>query len=267
MIGSVHSDILRSGLNERICGFQPISLESLKSKAELLQRRDNKYVLTTKDIILFLQAAQESYDILEINTIRQFTYYSQYFDSQDLHTHQDHNKGRRRRIKIRHRNYVDTNRHYFEVKVKGLRKMTQKYRLRIQPSDLFLDGALHPKLQDFCQKTLHEHNYHIWPHGFFPSIIVHYNRLTLVAKDSNERITVDNGIAFSVTNTDQQYYLNDDRWVVEVKSFTGRTNMDRWMLRHGHRPMSKCSKYCMGINLLKRPGVNNRFSPVLRRYF
>lgn len=267
MIDVEPSCVLSPQLQEIVFRFYPISLKDLKTKAELLHRRDNKYVLSTDKIFLFLQAAQIDFDILEINNFRQFSYYSQYFDSQEFHTHQDHNKGRRKRIKVRYRSYINSDLHFFEVKMKGFRKLTQKYRLSIKPHELLLNGKLHPKLQNFCHNTLKKNDYNIWKHCFIPSINVYYKRITLVAKGGSERITIDNRVAFSDIDQSQLLYLNNERWIVEIKSSTGRTAMDRWMLRSGQRPLAKCSKYGMGINLIKRKGVNNRFSPVLRRFF
>jgi len=76
-----------------------------------------------------------------------------------------------------------------------------------------------------------------------------YERITLVAKEGYQRITIDNRICYSEAT--QTLPLNDDRWVVKVKSKTGLTHEDRWMFRHRHRPVKLCSKYSMGINLMK----------------
>ncbi len=97
--------------------------------------------------------------------------------------------------------------------------------------------------------------------------------MTLVSKTEDCRITMDNAIYFMdskvtlPTNKKSKIYLNNDKWIIEVKSSSGRTNIDRWLFQNKSRPISLCSKYAMGINLLKLARVNNRFSEVLRRHF
>lgn len=244
--------------------FEGITLDALKKKAELLQRLDNKYVLSTNDIVAFMEYAQAHFQILDIHGLRQFRYSSAYFDSPEYATFRDHNQGRRQRLKVRHREYMDHQRHYFEVKLKGLRGITKKFRTKIEPADIGPEGP-NAHLIEFFNTTLHEFGYPPWPHPLTHSITVFYERITLVAKEGDQRITIDNRIRYS--DATQTLPLNDDRWVVEVKSKTGLTHEDRWMFRHGRRPVKQCSKYSMGINLMKKPSVNNRFSAVIRREF
>ena len=134
--------------------FTPIALDGLKDKAELTSRRDRKYVLSTDCLTRFLEYSRRDFDILEIDGKRQFSYASYYFDSKELHTHQDHNKGRRRRIKVRHRHYVDNDLHYLEVKLKGARNITQKYRMDVNPEELVQGDQLHPT--GTCQPHLNQ---------------------------------------------------------------------------------------------------------------
>ena len=259
-------------LEKLLKGFNPISLEALKNKAELMDRRDNKYVLSNEQIHAFLIHTQSDFDMLEIDGLRQFHYLSHYYDSAELRTHLDHNQGRRRRIKIRHRHYVDSGRHYFEVKLKGQRKLTQKFRTLFNPTELNSDG-LNAELTDFYFNILAEHYddelAHSWLNQLVPSISVGYDRITLVAKKGDKRITLDNCIYFADQDMqeDAKLLLNNNKWIVEVKSSTGRTKLDRWLFRNINRPVSMCSKYGMGITLLKMQQRNTRFNPILRRHF
>lgn len=264
-------------LEQAIDSFTPISLNALKERAELMERRDNKYVLTTEQVLAFLEHAKPKFDVLEIDGLRQFHYLSHYYDSSELTTHADHNKGRRRRVKIRHRHYVDSSDHFFEIKLKGRRKLTQKYRISFNPQDLGSNG-LNSELIDYYCTTLEnyygdENERNWWLDNLIPSISVGYHRITLVSKTEDSRITMDNGIYFidsketSPATKKSKTYLNNDKWVIEVKSPSGRTDIDRWLFQNKSRPVSLCSKYAMGINLLKLASVNNRFSMVLRRHF
>ena len=63
--------------------FAPISLEELNSKAEMMSRIDNKYVVDRWALERILPALLEEFDILEIDDRRAFTYDTRYFDDPD----------------------------------------------------------------------------------------------------------------------------------------------------------------------------------------
>lgn len=255
--------------------FTPISLAALNQKAELMERRDNKYILTTEKLNALLAHCLPNYDLLTIHHNTQFKYHSLYFDTGDFKTHHEHNQGKRRRIKVRWRHYVNTDLHFFEVKLKGFRKQTKKYRVPITPEEIKA-GQLSERLRAFMLSTIEKHYGETWGKAWLKqlqaSIRVDYHRITLVSKQGQERITIDNRIQysapFSATPTQPPAQeLDPNKWVVEVKSERGRTATDRFLFSLRERPVSQCSKYCMGINLLKLPERNNRFSVVLRRNF
>lgn len=249
--------------------YVPIELDQLNRRARLMDRSNNKYVLNTEQLHQLLEVARKDFDVLDIGGLRSFHYRSVYYDTRDFLTHEDHNKGRRRRIKIRHRHYVDHDLHYFEIKLKGLRGLTQKLRLPLDPKELTEQASclqrLSPRLYRFLQYTLRQHYGITWQHELLPSIAVHYDRSTLVARRGETRITLDSNIHFR--DDQRSVHLNQDRWVVEVKSNPGFTPIERWLFSINKRPLKQCSKYGMGINVLKLPHVNNRFSPILRRQF
>lgn len=264
-------------LEQAIDGFTTVSLSALNNRAKLMERRDNKYVLTTEQVLAFLHHAQSQFDMLEIDGLRQFHYLSHYYDSSELTTHSDHNKGRRRRVKIRHRHYVDCDDHFFEIKLKGRRKLTQKSRMPFNPKDLDANGLNNELIDYYCTVLQNyygsEDERDWWMVNLTRSISVGYYRMTLVSKTKDCRITMDNSIYFVDSKVvlpatkESKFYLNNDKWVIEVKSPSGRTDIDRWLFQNKSRPVSLCSKYAMGINLLKLVSVNNRFSKVIRRYF
>ena len=165
----------------------------------------------------------------------------------------------------------------FEIKLKGQRKLTQKLRIAFNPQDLGCNGLNSVITDYYC--TILEKYYGYgngrewWVGNLKHSISVGYYRITLVSKTEDSRITMDNCIYFIDSKEHpkqeekQKLYLNNNKWVVEVKSPTGRTDIDRWLFMNKSRPVSLCSKYALGINLLKLSDKNNRFSRVLRRCF
>lgn len=251
-------------LDSLIKDFPPINLHGLNNRAALLERYDSKYVLTTKQLLAFLAAIINDFDILEINNKRQFTYETIYFDSANYQCYLNHNQGKRKRIKVCLRNYKDSNLQFFEIKHKAKRSLTIKERIPIS-HELININQLTPGLMQILNQTL-IHNYGWpWQHDLSRSLVVFYERITMVAKYGAERITIDNNINYLKDN--KQLGLNPDRWVIEVKSKTGISDIDRILFAQGVRPTQGCSKYCMGVSTLVNPKRNDSFKPILKRYF
>lgn len=250
-------------MNQLLGRFGSVDLHELNVKAALLERIDQKYVLNATQLKQLLARTCLDFEILTINNHRKFGYRSIYFDDDELHTFRAHNQGRRNRMKVRRRIYLDSGGCYFEVKIKGLRNRTHKYRLQI-------DGQQAQNLEltseevDFLQRKHHKHFRRPWPYVMQHSITIDYQRITLLAKHGSERLTIDQCVRFF--NENARHALPEDRWIVEVKSDIGRSAINRWLLLQGVRPAARCSKYSMGISLLEYPH-NSRFRPVLKRYF
>lgn len=257
---SVHLEVLTTKLQT----FNAISLAELKQRAKLMRRTDNKYVLGQEQLLHFLEAHQHSFDVLCIDGDKVFQYSSAYLDSPEYDTFLDHNKGRRRRFKIRFRHYHETQLYFFEIKIKGFRNETIKHRVATDVS-AYEAQILPDYLLQFANDKLQKHYGFSLNYPLQHSVRVDYQRITLVAKEGAERITIDNNIVFF--GRDGQEALSKDCYVIEVKSALGRSDVDKWLRRHHEHPVKRCSKYCMGVNLLKFPHRNSRFKPILRREF
>jgi|SRR5690625_582852 len=244
--------------------YQPISLKALDERARLMRRTDNKYVLDQEQLQQFLIEQLPYYDILCIDGLRQFHYVSAYLDSPQFDTFLDHNQGRRQRFKIRFRYYRETQQYFFEIKLKGFRGETLKYRVATN-EQAYQAQVLPDDLYQFANTKIQQHYGRTLTFPLKHSIRVTYQRITLVDKQGGERITIDNQIQFFGTQAKQS--LPADHYVIEVKSALGRSPVDRWLRQQQKHPVQRCSKYCMGLNLLKFPQKNTRFRPVLKRYF
>ncbi len=251
-----------------ISSFKPIGLEELNERASLLERIDSKFVLTDEQVENLLSYIQPTFQVFKFNDLLKFSYRSQYFDSTDLATFKHHNQGRRNRIKVRRRIYLDSNLHFFEIKLKGLRNKTHKYRLQLNNISIERTPDLSAKLSleeiKFLQTQHRLHYQADWQQDLHASITVDYVRSTFVAPHSAERLTLDNQIVFF--DDESKVLLPHNRWILEVKSINGRSPINRWLLANRIRPVPRCSKYSMGISLLKYPD-NNRFYPILKRHF
>ena len=81
--------------------FDGISLEELNSKAAMLERLDNKYIVTGETLQAAVLYLAEHFDILEIDGERRFTYDTCYFDDERYSSYFSHHQGRRKRMKVR----------------------------------------------------------------------------------------------------------------------------------------------------------------------
>lgn len=246
-----------------IADFGMVGLDELNGKAALLERTDNKYVLNKQQLVELLNYTKNDFDALMIDGCYKFRYRSVYFDSELLCTFKHHNQGRRNRIKVRRRHYLECDLHYFEVKLKGLRNRTHKYRFPIS-REVALSSTLSPDEIVFLQRKYSKYYKREWPSMLVKSIAVDYQRVTLVARAGGERLTIDQNIQF--VTEDQVVSLPMEYRILEVKSDSGYSEVDRWLIGKGIRPVARCSKYSMGISLLKYPR-NNKFNPVLKYKF
>lgn len=245
-------------------GFASVDLAVLDERARLMQRINRKYVLDGGQLPAFMRAMQPHFDALEIDGSRRFEYSNVYLDSPRLATFVAHNQGRRKRFKLRFRRYCDSDEQFFEVKIKGFRGETVKYRMPVESSACHC-GILSPELTDFLNASLDRHDYRRPVGRMRPVIEVRYRRMTLVDRHEPVRVTIDSDVTFAAG--ERRDALPSCRHIVEIKSAQGRSLADRWLLGRRVRPVKQCSKYGMGVNLLLAAHRNTRFSPVIRRQF
>lgn len=249
---------LETGLN----GFGRISLPELNRRAALLDRQENKYVAGVETFDAMLDELSRHFDVLDIDGRVLFDYSTVYFDSDCLAAYRAHAQDRRRRFKVRSRHYVDSGLCYVEVKLKGSRDRTIKERL---PCEVGEHGSFPAAGQHFVERVYCDVYDVEFPYVLRPQAAMRFRRVTLVGKRGAERVTVDADLRFEDTGG-ARAAMPRGLVIVEVKSPDGRGAADHIVRGHGLRGES-CSKYCLGMNLL-RPGLrNNRFRPTLRRYF
>jgi hypothetical protein len=90
-----------------------------------------------------------------------------------------------------------------------------------------------------------------------------YARVTLVAREGGERMTIDGGLTF--WEGAAQVSAAPGMFVLETKSARGNGLADA-VLRGLHvHPLKRVSKYCVGMAALGKVSHANRFLPALRR--
>lgn len=242
--------------------FSALSLSELDERVALRRRTDQKYVVSGATLETLLAALAESHAVLEIGGTRLFGYRNVYFDSPSLLTYREHVQRRRRRFKVRSRHYVDSDRHWFEVKLKGRRGQTVKERVS---SSAELHGLLTPATLDFLHERLSSHYGKELTTDLTPTLRMRYSRVTLACLNAAERLTIDVDLRFAGENG-LVAAMAPDWAILESKSAHGRAAADRVLRTLGVRPVD-CSKYCLGITLTRPDVRGNQFLWLARRHF
>lgn len=244
---------------ESLAGFAPISLDELNGKAAMLERLDQKYIVPADRFRPAFEAFAELFDVLEIDGKRSFTYATRYFDDGEQRAYYDHHQGRRKRCKIRVRDYIDAGFSYLEVKLKDKRAVTVKKRLRLDGPVSELDRRCLDFVES-CHRDLYGTRF---GRLLRPVIGMQYERMTLVAREGGERMTIDTGLRFAAGNEARD--VAPEMFIIETKSARGNGIADKIMRRFHLQPTSRCSKYCVGMAALGQVRQRNRFLPALKR--
>lgn len=240
--------------------FRPIGLEALNAKAAMLERLDQKYVVRAAALRPILPELAQQFDVLEIDGRRCFTYETCYFDDPERRSFHDHHQGRRQRMKVRVRRYVDAGLCFVEVKLKDRRGSTVKKRMPYDPDKYaHLDEAALAHVQRAWEAQYGRP----FDRMLEPALRMRYQRVTLVAREGGERMTIDTDIRFFGSGDERG--TDDDVFILETKSAHGHGLADAVLRRHHLHPTSGCSKYCVGMSVTGAVDRFNRFRPALRK--
>jgi len=240
--------------------FQPIGLKQLNAKAAMLERLDNKYVVRETVLRQAVAELARHFDILEIGGKRNFTYETCYFDDAKHTSYFDHHQGRRQRCKVRVRKYTDAQLCFVEVKLKDKRGITVKKRMKYE---LDKYGTLDENAWAHIHSSYDDLYGRDFSYALEPVIEMRYQRITLVAKDGGERMTIDCGLVFS--GADRSRSIDGNTFVVETKSANGNGIADKILRGLHQHPTKRCSKYCVGMAALQEVQKHNKFLPALRK--
>ncbi len=246
--------------------FAAVSLQALNAKAAMLERLDNKYVVRGAVLRQAVPDLALSFDALEIDGQRAFTYETCYFDDAERHCYYDHHQGRRQRVKVRVRKYVDAGLCFVEVKLKDKRGITVKKRMPYETDKYAtLDDAAIAHVEQAYQ-ALYGRAYSRDARDareLEPVLQMSYRRITLVARKGGERMTIDSDIRFLGAAEPQR--TDDDVFIVETKSANGNGMADAVLRGLHQHPTNGCSKYCVGMSVTGAVDRFNRFRPALKK--
>lgn len=241
--------------------FPAIDLETLASGWNLQRRKDAKYLIEIDSLVDLFKETEVSLSQLEIAGKRDFKYVTTYFDTDELDSYSMHLAGKRKRFKVRHRHYVDTNLDRFEVKTKVPRSQTQKYILENHTDfdskgQAFVSESLSVAYGD---DYLTEVNLELQP-----VVKMTFNRSTLVLSDSLDRITVDTGLTSQFEN--RVLNLKDGFCILELKSETVRSALHNDLLKINARAR-KLSKYMVTVDALNTDRPRSITERDISKYF
>jgi hypothetical protein len=238
--------------------LRPMSLSEVLATSELQTRVDGKYLLSLEAFDRLLEAWRDRLRVLEIDGVRMFRYESVYFDTPELTTYRQHAHGRRRRVKIRTRAYLDSSECLLELKFVGARGETVKERNPYSMEQRF-------DLSEPARALLAERlGSLVDVRDLRRTITTAYRRATMVDVTSHNRMTCDVNLHFA--NDDREGWGPRGVVLLESKALEPARALETDLHRLGLRPLS-LSKYCVGMALLDPALPANRWNRELRGHF
>jgi hypothetical protein len=236
----------------------PISLNEMDEVA-LQNRIDRKYIFHYSKLAGILLQLLNDYYVLDIDANRIFSYKTVYYDTPDFQFYKDHHNGLTNRVKVRCRQYIETNNTFFEIKRKYQGTRTDKFRFPIE--------VILPKLG--------ENEYNVVKDSYkkkdIDELVVtltnFFYRITLVNKKQIERATIDFCISFQSSDSDAEAKLTDIV-IIEVKQ--GKMDDSSpivQLLKKEKISSGSISKYSYGLMVTHDQVKYNSFKPLLQKVY
>ena len=223
----------------------------LARERELDCRADTKFALPLAAAASLLRGLRDHYVVLPAGGRLVAAYRTLYFDTAALDLYHAHRQARRVRHKVRIRHYPDRQLTTLEVKTRRNARHTTK----VRRTRAFGDEQLTTADQAFVAECTG------LDQPVLPQVTTDFRRVTLLSTRSNERVTIDVGLAFAAGET--------SRWesavaIIEVKQWPfSRRTAAMSVLRRSGAPIGM-SKYCAAIALTHPAVPHRRFVAELR---
>lgn len=229
-----------------LTNIAPISLEEM-DHVKLLDRIDTKFIIHEEKLQGLLSAISTQYNVLVIDGHAVHPYETLYFDTPGYQLYLMHHNGLRNRFKLRCRKYVNSGISFFEIKSKTNTSRTVKQRIQVAS---FAETLNEPLNQYIREHTSGE------PHDYVPVLKVYFERLTLVNKNANERLTFDINLRYKSNGRERRI---EKLVIVEVKQEKHSISPFRELMKINKQPKNYLSKYCLGLTCLNENLKKNRF--------
>lgn len=234
---------MKIALKKKLLDFPSINLTGLNAQASYLKRKDRKFLLTEKQLIEVLHELPKKYQVLEIDNKRIFSYDNVYMDTDDYLFYHQHENKVASRTKVRTRLYQDSHLAFFEYKQKE-DGVTKKFRYEFP----FLEHGTMTKGKKRFFDWVFQSSYSEKTPDISPSIRTRYNRLTLVAVDGEERLTIDFNIRVQdVRNRSSREKHLKNLVILESKSMSKTCRSVELMKAKWFERAHGCSKYSLWV--------------------
>lgn len=234
--------------------YKSVSLKEMDA-VQLLNRFDTKYQLPVDMLHSILDSIKNDYFILEHNNERIQKYRSVYFDTENDLFYTNHHNGKLTRLKIRKREYVDSEIAFLELKIKNNKGKTNKLRI---PANGIKQCVSSDELKFINKNTGLKNNS---SHILSAKSINTFNRITLINKNFKERCTIDINLT---CYSDSGKIMFTDMAIIELKQES--RNMKSVIadeLKTHRIPQQGFSKYCIGRAFLESDLKRNLFKEKL----
>jgi hypothetical protein len=232
--------------------FETITLKEMDN-VKLMNRTDTKYTFHLSELNDILLEVKDHYKSLAVEDKKISKYKTLYYDTESLSLYNHHQSGKLNRYKIRHRTYVESNLGFLEVKFKNNKGRTIKNRIK----KLDVPESWDERSKEFLDTSLP-----FEPSNLIPVVWVNYQRITLVSKIAQERVTIDLGMTFIKENLEVDL---SQLVIVEVKQDSKQASIFCDILKKHHIREGSLSKYCMAIAYTNQGVKKNAFKMKLNQ--
>jgi VTC domain len=228
--------------------FEPVTLETLSSRAALQNRIDKKFVFPVSMLRDVLLQCINDYQVLSIGNRMNFGYTTGYYDTEGLAFYHMHHNGNGNRCKVRTRLYENTGLQFVEVKQKNNKGKTIKY--RIPGNDIYAADDFVQQYAGCSSAALKN------------CLTINYSRITLLHKLKTEKVTFD--LQFKCTqNSDNCSYKNVVFTEVKTNKNIGIDFCD--IMKARGIKSGSLSKYCLGLISMNEQLRHNNFKQLYSR--
>lgn len=246
-------DMIPEQIWKALSEFHEIGLDEIPRET-LMERLDRKYTISIDQVGSSISGLSEHYNIVKAAGSVVAPYRSLYLDTPEFEYFHKHRRGFGNRTKVRYRTYPKTDTSFIEVKAKSNKGRTRKERIRVENFDYPLPTQTSGFLKNLIdQDELKSLNL---------SVEIEYDRLGFIAKEGDERFSVDFDIRARYKGKEVSF---GDLAVIEVKQDKMNTSPIIKQLRALGIRKASMSKYCMALSLLKPELKSNTFKASIHR--
>ena len=234
----------RIAFKEPLKTFEKLTLTELNSTASFLKRIDRKFLLTTSQFKETLEDLKKDFRVLEIGGNRMFKYDNVYMDTKDYLFYNQHQSWMNPRTKVRTRLYKDSDLAFFEYKHKQ-DWVTQKFRYSFPMSEHWEMTKWKKRFFSWVWQSLHTPEK---TPEITPAIRTTYDRITLVSKNGEERLTIDFNIKTKNLRRKNGKVVDlKNLVIIESKTLKKYAFAIDIMKKHNISKAKACSKYSLWV--------------------